>query len=218
MKDTAMKLSNQTPTQVVSEAFTLAYNHFNSSLFNGKLPSCIIHMHRKAKCYGYFAGNRFGSSTTASITVDEIALNPSSFKERSLEQTLSTLVHEMVHLWQHHFGEKKAKGYHNKEWVEHMKDKGLCPSSTGAPGGKETGQSVSHYIIEGGDFAVSCAELIAEGFALPYVELWTTDKAKAAKKAASKTKYTCPGCGMNAWAKEGVSMSCNECLTVLESQ
>jgi len=35
---------------------------------------------------------------------DEIALNPSTFRSRSTEETLSTLVHEMCHLWQFHKG------------------------------------------------------------------------------------------------------------------
>jgi hypothetical protein len=33
-----------------------------------------------------------------------------------------------------------------------MKEIGLQPSTIGQPGGKETGQSVTHYIIPGGAF------------------------------------------------------------------
>lgn len=202
------------PTQEVAEALTTAYRHFNQSLFNGKLPLALIHMHRKAKCYGYFAGGRFG--TLSGEIIDEIALNPQHFATRTIEQSLSTLVHEMVHLWQHHYGERKPRAaYHNKEWAAHMMDKGLYPSSTGEPGGKETGQTVSHYIIPDSFFTEACAELVATGFTLPYIELWTTDKAKAVKKAASKTKYTCPGCNLNAWAKEGVSLHCSTCNEAL---
>lgn len=205
------------PSKLVSESLTTAYDHFNATLFNSHLPSCLIHMHRKAKCYGYFAGARFGEVDGAQRAVDEIALNPSHFKARTLEESLSTLVHEMVHLWQHHNGKLSKPGYHNKEWAAFMKDVGLHPSSTGAPGGKETGQKVSHYIIPHGDFRASCIELLATGFTLPYIELWSEDKKAAAKKAASKTKYTCTGCGLNAWAKAGVAIQCQECSIVLES-
>jgi transcription elongation factor Elf1 len=31
------------------------------------------------------------------------------------------------------------------------------------------------------------------------------------KKAASKTRYTCPDCQMNAWAKPGVHLVCGDC-------
>ena len=30
-------------------------------------------------------------------------------------------------------------------------------------------------------------------------------------KAASKTKYSCPGCGLNAWAKPETTLYCGEC-------
>ena len=74
---------------------------------------------------------------------DEIALNPSHFRDRSTEQSLSTLVHEMTHLEQHHFGKPSRAGYHNKQWAGMMKAVGLIPSDTGAPGGKEVGQKVT---------------------------------------------------------------------------
>jgi hypothetical protein len=88
-------------------------------------------------------------------------LNPDHFKGRSITDTLSTLVHEMAHVWQHAHGKPTRNGYHNKEWAAKMDSLGLNPSSTGAPGGKRTGQSVSHYIAAGGPFAVACSELLA---------------------------------------------------------
>ena len=33
----------------------------------------------------------------------------------------------------------------------------------------------------------------------------------AKRKAASKTKYTCPDCGVNAWAKPLVALICGDC-------
>jgi predicted SprT family Zn-dependent metalloprotease len=222
-------MKNYSHSHNVTDALTMAYDHFNQKLFNNSLDSCIIHMHRKAKCYGYFAGGRFGTTdtgvnlplATSQSTVqkvDEIALNPSHFATRTLEQSLSTLVHEMVHLWQHHKGNPGRGGYHNKEWAEYMVDVGLMPSDTGLPGGKQTGQKVSHYIIEGGDFQTVCAELLAGGFTLPYIELWSTDKPKTVRaKAASKTKYVCPSCQANAWAKPGASLICGTCREDMEA-
>ena len=31
------------------------------------------------------------------------------------------------------------------------------------------------------------------------------------KKAASKTRYTCPACGLDAWAKRAVQLMCGDC-------
>jgi hypothetical protein len=47
-----------------------------------------------------------------------------------------------------------------------MKEIGLQPTDTGAPGGKETGQSVTHYIIVDGPYARAYAKLAATGFQL----------------------------------------------------
>jgi hypothetical protein len=38
------------------------------------------------------------------------------------------------------------------------------------------------------------------------------------KKAASKTRYICPDCGLNAWAKPGVLIGCIECEKPLEAE
>ena len=59
----------------------------------------------------------------AEETTDEIALNPATFHDRTAEEILSTLVHEMVHLWQHHFGTPSRASYHNREWAAKMKER-----------------------------------------------------------------------------------------------
>ena len=201
------------PTQHTYDELRAAYDFFNARLFDGQLPPCLITMQRKNKAYGYFAGGRFGTKDGQQIT-DEIALNPSHFRARTVEQSLSTLVHEMVHLRQHHFGKPSRTGYHNKEWARMMREVGLIPTDTDAPGGKEIGQRVTHMIEEGGRFGVTCAALIERGGTLPYVDLWGDDEARKAatkKKAASKTKYACPACAANAWAKPETNLICGDC-------
>ncbi|NGO55683.1 SprT-like domain-containing protein [Allomesorhizobium camelthorni] len=204
------------PTRTTYEALNQAYDFFNDRLFSGGLPACLITMQRKARAYGYFAGSRFGGRDGGEVT-DEIALNPSHFKARTDRESLSTLAHEMAHLWQHHFGKPSRSGYHNKEWAAKMHEIGLHPSTTGEPGGKETGQSCSHYIIEGGAFARAYDDLAGNGMATLYVELWDDEEAKKKRKAkaASKTKYTCPGCQANAWAKPDTRLICGECEVLM---
>lgn len=94
-----------------------------------------------------------------------------------------------------------------------MHEIGLHPSTTGEPCGKETGQSCSHYIIEGGAFARAYEGLAKNGMAALYVELWDDEAARKTRKAkaASKTKYTCPTCQMNAWAKPDTRLICGDC-------
>lgn len=140
----------------------------------------------------------------------------------------------MVHLWQHHFGTPSRTSYHNKEWAAKMRAVGLIPSDTGRPGGKETGQKVSHYIEEGGPFALACADLLRHGYGVAWVENVATGDAggegeggegegedtgaeTARKKAASKTKFTCPSCAANAWGKPDLKLICGVCEVPLEA-
>jgi hypothetical protein len=91
---------------------------------------------------------------------------------------------------------------------------GLIASCTGKPGGKQTGQKMTHYIEADGPFDCACAEFIALGFDPLYVELG--DAGEYRKKAASKTRYTCPQCCVNAWAKPDVNLECRDCGVRLE--
>ena len=123
------------PTKDIYDQLDRAYNYFNQTLFNQKLPPCILLLHRKRNAYGYFWGNTWQEREGQSVT-DEIALNPETFKSRSLEKVLSTLVHEMCHLQQHHFGKPSPYGYHNKEWAQMMEAVGLIPTNSGKLGWK----------------------------------------------------------------------------------
>ena len=98
-------------------------------------------------------------------------MNPMYFQDRLVAETLSTLVHEMVHLWQHHHGKPGRGGYHNKEWAGKMKQVGLYPSDTQAEGGKETGDRMSHYILPSGPFTGAMDDLERRGFIIPWAEV-----------------------------------------------
>jgi hypothetical protein len=204
------------PTEAQYTAMHDAYHFFNLRLFAGSLPDCLITLQRKGGSYGYFASERFGTADGSTVT-DEIALNPSHFKYRPAAEVLSTLVHEMAHLWQHHFGKVSRGGYHNAQWAAKMREVGLIPSDTGQPGGKETGQKMTHYIEPGGKFAGHCEVLLSEGFIVPYVELW--DEVKATKsKAKNKTKFVCGSCSAAAWGKPELKIICAECEEVMRAE
>jgi predicted SprT family Zn-dependent metalloprotease len=203
--DTKINLSD--PTARLHGAFIVAFDFFNKHLFESRLPHCVITMRASRGSRGYFSKDRFeGPSEEIS---HEIALNPRASKKRTVAQVLS-IVHEMVHLEQQCFYTPGRGRYHNKEWARLMKRLGLYPSSTGQPGGGETGQRVSHFIIAGGPFDIACAELLATGFKIEYADIRHDGQRKTPEK--SKAKYTCNGCGFNAWAKpRATNLSCLDC-------
>lgn len=146
-----------------------AYDHYNEALFDGALPFCLITMQREKRTYGYFSPERFVHRKDKSKT-DEIAMNPSYFGVIPPLEIMQTLVHEMAHLWQFHFGKPGRRGYHNKEWADKMESIGLMPSSTGRPGGKRTGEKMADYAIKGGLFLQATAELDERGFFISWLD------------------------------------------------
>jgi len=205
---TTMALSDlRAPGGVLLERFQEAYDHYNRALFKNQLPTCVLIVARKRGAYGYFWNGKWEKKGRP---LHEIALNPDWLNSRPLGEVLSTLVHEMVHLWQHEFGKPSKVTHHNREWAKKMKALGLHPSSTGQPGGKETGMRVSHYIVEKGPFAAANAELLASGFELPVNTTMRFGFGMAPKAPKYRVTVRCPECRMSALTKEGNKMLCGE--------
>ena len=156
------------PTQETYDEWQLAYQVFNQVLFDEQLPDCLITLQREKNTMGYFSKARFANR--AGEKTDEIALNPAYFAVSGMREALQTLGHEMVHLWQHHYGEPGRGRYHNAEWADKMESIGLMPSSTGRPDGKRTGDRMADYIIEGGVFEHAITAVKKAGFELKWMD------------------------------------------------
>lgn len=222
----AMPTQNDRLTQAAYTRLQSAYDNMNDTLFAGELPPCLMTWQRGRSFTGYFSANRFSHRHRPETSTHEIALNPDHFS--SDIEVMQTLVHEMVHLWQHVLGNPSQRTYHNKEWAAKMEAVGLMPSSTGKPGGAKTGQKISDYPIAGGPFEKAAAEFLATG---PVVDWRSRPSASAAGGAAAgaggqgtkddgdeaapvdpkrKIKYSCLSCGTNVWGKPGLNLVCGE--------
>lgn len=197
------------PTKELFGTLQNAYDYFNEHLFGSELPPCMVIIHRKRNAHGYFWGEQFNNESDKKL--DEIALNPETM-DRPNNVLFSTLVHEMCHLWQHHFGKVSRRGYHNKQWANKMEEVGLMPSVTGKPDGKKTGQRVTHYIIDSGAYETVFNQWQGQTF-----DKWfTKPQMKKAVAQTSKQKFTCPDCQQNAWAKPSASLVCGDCNQPME--
>ena len=173
------------PSREIYTGLQSAYDHFNKVLFGGELPQSMIVLQRKRGAHGYFWAEQF-SDRPGNSSLDEIALNPASLI-RDEEEALSTLVHEMCHLWQHHFGKPSRSGYHNRQWAQKMESVGLIPSDTGEEGGKQTGQNMTHYIEDGGAYVKAYSSWRSKGSIS-----WAAHPAVAKPSTArNKTRYEC---------------------------
>ena len=161
------------PTDTAYRELRAAFDAFNQGLFDGRLPPCLLTLQREKRTYGYFSSKRFGARDGQ--TADEIAVNPEYFAVVPLIETLQTIAHEMVHLWQAHFGMPGRGRYHNVEWADKMESIGLMPSSTGQPGGRRVGDMMADYVIPGGRFEAVVAGLLGgnEAFEITWYDRFT---------------------------------------------
>lgn len=198
----------------------LAFAHFNADLFGGSLPGVLITIHKHPKARGYFRRRAFSHRTDAEAYTDEICLCPDTHAGRSDHDILSTLVHEMCHLWQFHCGTPPRRCYHDKEFAAKMEQIGLMPSDTGLPGGRKTGQSMTHFVIPGGAFDLSCQALLATGWQLQWEQPTrhtpapggATGTAGGETPKPTRRKFTCATCQLSAYAKPTARLVCGQCL------
>lgn len=194
------------PTRDQFAAYSAMYDYFNRTLFGGRLSPVFLNFSRaSARTRGFFAPSRWAQGASAT---HEISLCPAHLALRPAKDTASTLVHEMVHAWQEEHGKPGRGRYHNQEWADEMKAIGLQPSDTGEVGGAETGDSMTHYIVKGGAFDLAFDAMPA-ACQLPWTS-FELEKSKS-KRKASKVKFTCPTCSVNAWGKPALSLMCGEC-------
>lgn len=227
------------PTRELWAAYRGMFLFFNRALFGGGLREPVLNFSRAAKSNGFFAPERWNRDGDPKAKVHEISINPDTLNERDLKSIASTLVHEMVHLWQRDHGKPARRGHHDKQWAAKMDEVGLVPSHTGLPGGRRTGVHMTHFIQEGGAFAKAWAKMTAAegGAGLPWrsgmpsfamtvglgggagqeegaaggsVAIPAGEAPK--KKDPSKVKYTCAGeCKANVWGKVGLRLRCGDC-------
>lgn len=180
-----------------------AFEFFNNSLFGGELPPVAFGIAKQKGSRGHYAPNRY--ITSEGEPLSEIQMDAGSLARGDLD-SMGTLVHEMTHHWQEKDPDAKpGRGkYHNMEWAAKMREIGLAPQSA-TTGDKGTGDRVTHDIMDEGPFAEAYERWAERGYRI----MWhgatkpATASALAVEKAKrkSKTKYTCPVCGNNAWGK-----------------
>ncbi|OJY95732.1 MAG: hypothetical protein BGP25_15815 [Lysobacterales bacterium 63-13] len=163
----------ESPTETLYSEINNAYRHFNRTLFQSKLPECLITLRRKKGHLAMVSMDRFVQAVNGLVFTHEISVNPAYFAAAKPKDFLSNLVHEMCRIQVNMKATadvRGAQGYHCKEWGQAMETIGLVPSHNGKPGGKKYGYKMSHYVQEDGPFDRSATVLLEKGWALTWID------------------------------------------------
>ena len=151
------------------------FDEFNTKLFKGilgeKIPECVISLQRKNNMYSEMHHKSLVDLNT-NVKVSEILLNPVWFGVKPQIEILQYLVHQMVHVYQHEFGEVSQSGKHDEQFLDFANAIGLMPSDTGLPDGKPLGgKKIMCYPMVGGAFLDVANELAEAGKLITWFEL-----------------------------------------------
>lgn len=233
-----MKKENQYTRDLYSR-YQYIIDRMNKAFFDGfnqreKLPSICLSINNKCNtcCVAYVSPDGL-YDTKLKRKIHYLAINP-KYLDRTPAEILSTIYHELCHVYEVEYIHIPRGGYHTKDWASLMLECGLNPVYF-----NKSRTAVSHEIIEGGLFDLFCQQFTTEHnkdfFTLVennnYIRLKieggdndsgdndsgdNTPKADNADKPIkkynrNKIKYTCTGCNSKLWAKSGLKIKCIDC-------
>ena len=189
-------------------AFEKAFDHCNSSFFNSglKRPVITIQQGAKARAYGWVSVAEVWHEIDGEQTAHELNIS-AEYLERDFVETVTTLMHEMVHLQNMADGVQdvaRAGTRHNAKFA-----------STASNHGME-GYKGEDYDKIG--WRVKLTEQTAETLipALDFLQAEitisrTVDGEKKKAKKSSVIKYVCPICGASCRATKEIFIMCMDC-------
>lgn len=184
------------------------YNTINADIFQGELPIPIITVQSKPGTMGHTTVARIWRKKDEQTFELNIAAEVLDYP---IEETLDTLIHEMVHLYcrEHDIKETSRNGvYHNKKFKEEAEKRGLTCYQTEKYGWNTTpGDNLIEYAIEKGWNEIRIGR--GGGFRLPPMPGNKRDKEG---KKSSTRKYICPKCKQSIRATKTVNIICGDCM------
>lgn len=185
------------------------FRRANDRFFGGELPEPTITIQSTPGAYGHFCTD---GHLWRSVDGDTYEININADKlDRPIENIITTLVHEMCHLYNHINGVQdcsRGGTYHNKHFKATAEACGLQV---------EYDKRVGHGITSPGDVMLDW--ILQEGFA--DIEISRCDSAAAgdSKPNAQKDKpknhsikYQCPICKCSVRATKKVNICCMDCI------
>ena len=200
-------------TNAVTELKNI-YDNLNKDYYEDKLPEVVITIQSspKGKAYGWYAKDRWGVETDKEKAFDEINIS-AEYLSRPIENIISTLQHEMVHLYCAINDIKDTSNnnvYHNKKFKEEAEKRGLSIEKA-----QTIGYSVTTPTEE---FIEYIKELDIGEDAFQFFRKLPFGKEKVKKTTKKTTKYTCPCCEVSVRGEPDLEIECKKCGVLMESK
>ncbi len=202
-------VTNEKLNELFKVADGLCFQSYFSNLETYEGSQVIVTVQPKGKheAYGWFITKETWINDQER-RLYEINLS-AEYLNRDLQDIIGTLVHEMVHLYNHtkHIQDCSRKGtYHNKNFKYQAENSGLIVN--------DYHEKYGYYNTKLADTTMA---MFAEILYLPDYEKMTyrldlTNDKKKPKKAKSKMhSYVCPNCGNEFKAKNDLNIICGTC-------
>ena len=182
-----------------------AFRLLNEELFNNELPTPIITVTPTPKAYGHYSLSKIWRSQKNrkhEINISSDSLN------RPLEETIGTLVHEMVHMYNNAVlgvADTSNHGhYHNKKFKIQAEAHGLIVSKT------RYGFSYTEPSDVIFDFLLNHPEI--REIEMCRATLIRNSNGETGKSKGHHRKYMCPCCGISVRATRAVNIICGDCM------
>lgn len=191
------------------------FNKMNDDFFEGKLPVPVITVQSKPGTYGHFTTAKVwkkkdGESYELNIAAEMLSC--------PIEETLDTMLHEMVHLYCKENGiQDVSRGgkYHNGKFKEQAERVGLeCFKTEKYGWNTKAGDKMIEYALSNDWTEITMKRKmvwqlqIGNGAASGQAPV-----AVSGGKAPSSTrKYICPCCGNSVRATKDLNIICGDCM------
>lgn len=192
------------------------YNALNTDFFQDELPVPIITVQSKPGTYGHCTTSKVWQRKDGGAYELNIAAEVLNYP---IEETLDTMLHEMVHLYCRENGIKEvSRGgkYHNKRFKAEAERRGLVCIPCGQYGWNTTpSDKLVEYALSKGWNEIK----IGRGSLPPIIRTGASGTAQTGaettgggKRPSSTRKLQCPKCGCSVRATKTVRIMCMDCM------
>lgn len=207
MEKRIRKISTMAEMQAALQA---AFNAINRDFYGGELEKVIITVKegKKKAAFGWIETAKNWKQN--GIDRHEINISADYIGERTVTQTITTLMHEMVHLYnmQNDIKDTTRSGlYHNKKFKQTAEAHGLQVEQA-----SDIGWSITTATPQTKKWIEKNIPIKQFGV---YKQVAEKDPKSGGKSKQSSRKYVCPKCGLIARLTKEAAIMCVDCKQVM---